>query len=164
MRGFFSTKITHKTSHLIGKADKKKLNTECGLNLDIKKDYRLYILSNKAKVIKLDGATLFFIFHDKTFPTISNFDKSTYKTILLDEGAVGPLSRGADVMAPGILKFEESCPAFEKNEVVGIEIQGKGIMAVGLTLVDFSEMRRIREGPIIDIYHLKGDALDSGML
>ncbi|KAI4293133.1 hypothetical protein PAPHI01_2407, partial [Pancytospora philotis] len=87
MRGFFSNKVTQTTSHIIGKADKKKLSAGSGVCLDAKKEYRIYMLSNKAKLIKAEGKALYFVFRDKTLPTIQNFDRAVHKTVQVDDGA-----------------------------------------------------------------------------
>lgn len=172
MKGFFSNKTTVTTTHIMGKSDKKKFNTQLtkqfsdanlsteghGL-LDIKKEYKIICLNNRAKIIKLEGSSMYFQYFDNTFPTIQNFDKDIYKVIKLDQGAAGPLLRGAEVMAPGVLKFGEINDNFEKDQVVGIEIEGMGIFAVGITLVSSIEMKKTKQGPVIDIIHIKDDEL-----
>lgn len=128
--------------------------------LDVKKEYKVYQISSKFKLIKDDSKYLFFEYYDKIYPTIHNFDRNIFKTVFLDEGAMGPLSRGADVMAPGIIKYKEKSAHFKKDDVVGIEIQENGIFGVGKALMDFEEMISKAEGPIIEIFHTKGDSLD----
>lgn len=164
MRGFFGNKTASTTNHIMGKADKKKINAIITDALDLKQEYKLFCMNNRTKVIKHNNSALYFLYFDKIFPTIQNFNKNLYKCVFLDDGAVGPLTRGADVMAPGILKHQEMCPEFSKNEILGVEIIGKGLIAVGMSLLSSEEMKKVREGPVVDIFHLKGDSLDDGKI
>lgn len=159
MKGIFA-KVDAKTQLTMSKADKKKYNAVLGNVFDLKKEYKIYNLSSKLRLFKDGPKVLFFEYFDKMYPTVHNFDKNVFKTVLLDEGAVGPLSRGADVMAPGVIKYQEQASKFKKNEVVGIEIIGKGIFAVGLALMDFEEVLQKKEGPVIEVYHTEGDSID----
>lgn len=160
MRGFFSNKTVATTSHIISKLDKKKINVLVNNALDLKQEYRLCLLNNRSQIIRKDDRSLYFQYYGKIFPTIRNFDKSLYKCVCLDSGAVGPLSRGADVMAPGILKYESMSSEFSKDDIVGVEIIEVGVFAVGLALMSSAEMRKAGEGSVISILHIKGDALD----
>lgn len=164
MREFFGSRTAATTSHTMGKADKKKINASIGDALDIKQEYKFLCMNNRTKVIKHNGTALYFLYFDKIFPTIRNFDRSLYKCVYLDDGAVGPLERGANVMAPGILRYREMCPRFSSNEILGVEIVGDGLIAVGISLMSSEEMESTKEGPVVEILHLRGDALDGGRI
>lgn len=155
-------KVEVKNLNILSKSEKKKFNTKLGNILDLKAEYKILTISTKLRLIKDDTKFLFFEYFGKVVPTIQTFDRSLYKTVWLDKGALGPLSRGADVMAPGLLKYSEKCVDFEKDEILGVEIEDEGIFAVGIALMSFKEMMAIREGPVIDILHSKGDKLDKG--
>lgn len=159
MRGLFD-KIELKNQSTMSKSDKKKYNSFLGNVLDLKKEYKIHQISSRLKLIKDDSKYLFFEYYDKIYPTVKNFNRDIFKTVFLDEGAIGPLSRGADVMAPGIIKYKDMSANFKKDDVVGVEIRENGIFAVGKALMDFEEMLLKAEGPVIEIFHTKGDSLD----
>lgn len=155
-------KIEAKNKSTLSKADKKKYNQKLGDLLDMKLDYSLISISTKLKLIRNNEEFLFFDYFGTVIPTVKHLDRSLFKVVWLDSGALGPLSRGADVMAPGIIKYLDKSPKFERDEVLGVEIEGQGIFAVGLALMSYDEMVVKKEGPVIDILHLKGDSLDRG--
>lgn len=161
MKGLFD-KLEIKHQHNISKSDKKRLNSLVGNALDLKSEYKVYHATSKLKLIKDSSRFIYFEYYDKICPTIHTFDKSIFKCVTLDSGAVGPLSRGADVMCPGIIKYKELCDKFEKDEMVGIEILNQGIFATGITLMSYDEMMNKKEGPVIKVLHVKGDRLDLG--
>lgn len=158
MKGLFD-KINAKTCSIMSKSDKKKYNATVGNVLDLKTEYKIVQITGKLKLISDSEKFLFFEYYNRVYPTIQNFDRSLFKTVVLDEGAIGPLSRGADVMAPGIIKYQDQSAHFKKDDVVGIEILNQGIFAVGLCLIDFEEMLAKKEGPAIEVYHIKNDKL-----
>lgn len=160
MKGLFSRDVPLKSTHPLSKLDKKKLAAQVNGGLDIKQEYTMSILSNKVQVIKKGPAVIYFKHHGKLFPAVTNFDMAVWKTVTLDDGAVKPLESGADVMAPGILLFEETCPDFEKDDVLGVEIVGRGVFAVGIALMSSREMKRTRRGPVVQVLHVAGDYLN----
>ena len=155
-------KVEVKNRNILSKAEKKKYNPKLGDILDMKTDYTVITVSTKLKLVKDNSGFLFFDYFGTVIPAIKSFNSSLFKTIWLDSGALGPISRGADVMVPGIIKFIEKCPSFHKDEILGVEIEGQGIFAVGIALMSYDEMVQKKEGPVIDILHVKGDSLDKG--
>ncbi len=148
------------TRHLLSKMDKKKINKLFENSaLDLKKDYEVVILKNKLEVIKHDNIPIFFKYNVNLFPTIQNFDKNIYKFCVLDEGALEPIKRGAKIMIPGILKYKELCSKFDKGEVIGIDVLNNGIVAVGITLMSYEEIIKIKEGIAVEVYHVINDRL-----
>lgn len=158
MRGLFS-KVSVTGSHLLSKADKKKYKALSNGLINIKDEYKQYIFSNKAKAIRCDGKSLFFEYYEYFCPTIRNFEESGFKRVCLNEGALQPLLNGSDVMVPGVLLFEHLCPSFEKDEVLGVEILNHGIVSVGAATMSLEEAKRVKNGVLIKILHVKGDYL-----
>lgn len=158
MKSLFE-KLEIKMQLTMSKADKKKYNSALGPVFDIKSEYKIHQVSSKLRLFKEDTRFLFFEYFDKMYPTVSNFDKNLFKVVVLDKGALGPVSRGADVMAPGILKYKDQSSVFQKDDVIGVEILEVGVIAVGKCLMSFDEMIKIKEGPVIEIYHTKDDAI-----
>ncbi|ELA42508.1 uncharacterized protein VICG_00607 [Vittaforma corneae ATCC 50505] len=164
MKGLFDKIGTKTCCSTMSKSDKKKYNVAMGNVLDMKTEYKMVQITGKLKLIRDSEKFLFFEYYNRIYPTIQNFDKSLFKTVVLDEGAVGPLSRGADVMAPGVIKYQNQSVHFKKDDVVGIEILNQGIFAIGLCLIDFEEMLLKKEGPVIEVYHIKNDMLDQNLI
>lgn len=157
-------KVEVKNQNTLSKAEKKKFNPAIGNILDMKTDYKVLTLSTKLKLVKDETRFLLFEYLGRVYPTVSTFDKANFKTVWLDAGALGPISRGADVMAPGILKYLEKCPEFDRDEILGVEIEGQGVYAVGQVLVGYKEMVQTKEGPVVEILHCKGDNVDLGRI
>ncbi len=79
----------------------------------------------------------------------------TYSTIFIDKGAIRPICNGANVMRPGIVKWEGN---FKSGDIVAVKDEQHGkIIAVGLALVDSSEIQKIIKGVIIKNLHYVGD-------
>ena len=125
----------------------------------MKADYTVLSIRTELKLVKNKEE---FIFFDFLIPTVKYLDRSRFKVVWLYSGVLGPLSRGAHVMAPGIIKYLDKNPKFEKDEDLRVEIEGQGIFVIGLALMSYEEMIEKKEGPVIDILHLKGDSLDRG--
>lgn len=152
------------SQHSIGKAEKKRINSLVENALDLKSEYKVCHVSNKIKLVKDGEKFVYFEYYGKLCPTIHTFDRKIFKCVALDSGAVVPLSRGADVMSPGIIKYKDLCDKFAVDEVVGVEIIGQGIFAIGITLMSYDEMLAKNEGPVINVLHIKGDKLDLGTM
>ncbi|ORD98119.1 MCTS1 [Hepatospora eriocheir] len=159
MKNLFKN-VEIKQSNKMSKKDIKQLNKLNYVCLDLKLSYTQVTLKNRVKIIKNnEGKALYFEYFNKVYPTVENFDRKLHKTVLLDEGALGPLNRGADVMIPGIIKYKDKIEEFEKDEIVGIEIETVGIFAVGKTLFSLKEMINKNSGVGIEVYNLKSDKI-----
>jgi len=177
MRGLFKN-FTLSSSHIISKQDKKKYNctlatqasstcngtlntqtTGSGTLLDMKRDYHLCHLNNGAKVIRDGKESQFFIYEKFIVPCLKNFNPEVYKRVFVNSGAKVPILRGSDVMAPGIALYREKCQDFGRNEIVGIEIIGEGLVAVGITKMSLEETCR-ETGIAVEVIHVINDDLN----
>lgn len=163
MRGLFN-KLEIKSRNTLSKQEKKKINNFVGKKLDLKDEYKILCTSNKLKIILGKSHPVYFEYYDKIYPTIFSFDKSYYKTIVLDSGAIEPLKRGANVMCPGVLKYLELSDKFEKDEIVGIEIINHGIIGIGFALASYDDVIQQKEGAVVEMLHIEDDALYSNSL
>lgn len=74
---------------------------------------------------------------------------------VVDAGAVPHICNGADVMRPGITRFEGT---FTKNELVAVQEQRHGkYIAVGLALANRPDAEAMRKGPVLQTIHYVGD-------
>jgi PUA-domain protein len=75
--------------------------------------------------------------------------------IIVDIGAVKPVSKGARVMAPGIVKVVGE---FEKNDyVVVIDEKYEAPLSIARALYSSEEIRRMARGPVAESVHHIGD-------
>ena len=161
--------------HLLSKKEKKKLFEE------LSNTYR-YIMEEKNNIKRLkveritttdDGIELilinefpsFFKYHNKYYPTLHliaeiisnksvNYVKEVFKYAVVDEGALKPLLRGADVMKPGIK--ETNC--FKKGDTIIIFLIDKWIpIVIGEALKDYDEQQE--RGKVIKNLHRIGDKI-----
>ncbi|KAH9411349.1 hypothetical protein HK407_05g10160 [Ordospora pajunii] len=163
MKGLFN-KIEISSSCCLGKKEKKDINKHIGQELLSKDElYMVYKSKKKVALIALGKHTILFCLNRKYFPTIRYLEErgtERFCEVFLDEGAVGPLSRGADVMIPGVMKYRELLKSrFKKGDVVLVNIIGRSIVAVGEAIIDFDEMNEEGTGVCIEVYHRIGDEL-----
>lgn len=148
------------TSHVMSKRDRKELCARTAGAADQKAEYRMYALPNRVQVVRLDGRSLFFQHYGRLFPTVAHFAATGFRRVTLNEHALAPMLRGAPVMGPGLLVCADLCAPFEKDEILGVEVVGHGVVAVGVALRSFEDVRARPDGPAVDVLHHRGDALD----
>ena len=77
--------------------------------------------------------------------------------VMVDMGAVKFLANGADVMAPGIIKFEGN---FKKGDIVVVQDeQHQKPIAITSALYSVEESKRRQHGKILKNIHYVGDRL-----
>jgi PUA domain protein len=91
---------------------------------------------------------------ERLIPTLRVVERIALPRVVVDMGAVGPVCRGADVMAPGVKRVHGPVRAGELVLVVD-ERHGKAL-AVGEALVS-SEQMTGRRGRVIRNLHYVGD-------
>lgn len=110
------------------------------------------------EIFLVNGVPALFRSEGRVFPTLffGEFVASAPK-VVVDMGAVPRICNGADVMAPGIVRFEGT---FDRGDltVVVDERHGKPI-AVGETAYSSDEASRIKRGVIVKNVHFVGDKL-----
>jgi PUA domain protein len=92
------------------------------------------------------------------FPTLTNkMFVSCFPTAVVDMGAVAFVCNGADVMAPGIIRYDGT---FSKGEVVVVVDERHGRpLAVCFTLYNSEEARKVKQGRVLENVHYVGDKL-----
>ena len=135
-----------------------------GIQLDVPK-------SAQVEILEPDDETKFVII-DKRFTFISKAGATAgsssyipfvgsaeavrlFPSVSIDEGAVKYIIKGADVMRPGISKYDEWG---EAGKLVVVREDKKGrAAAVGKTVVSSSEMAELKKGNCIKNLHHAGD-------
>ena len=141
----------------LSKREKKKLLQELkslynltlhasNIEVVIEEDVKLYLVDGVPGFILVKGDTL--------IPHLRYLIKKGHcflPKVVVDQGAILPISRGADVMAPGIVKFEGE---FDKNSiVVSVDEKARAPLAVGRALYSLNEISKIKRGRVIENVH-----------
>ncbi|MEM2419799.1 MAG: DUF1947 domain-containing protein [Candidatus Bathyarchaeia archaeon] len=110
------------------------------------------------EIFLVNGKPSFFKIGQNIYPTLT-FDKAlaSMPKIVIDMGAVRHICNGANVMAPGIVRFEGE---FEKGDLVVVvdEKYGKPL-AIGETFYDDNQIGRIKHGVVVKNVHFVGDKI-----
>jgi PUA domain protein len=111
-----------------------------------------------AEIYLFNGKPILAKIGERIFPTLlfNEFLGSAAK-IVVDMGAVPHICNGADVMAPGIVRFEGN---FERGDFVLVvdEKYGKPL-AVGEALLGIEEAEKIKQGVVVKNVHFAGDRI-----
>jgi len=111
-----------------------------------------------AEIFLINGKPLLVKAEENVFPTLifTEFLVLAPK-VVVDMGAVPHVCNGADVMAPGIVRFEGE---FREGDFVLVvdEKYGKPI-AVGETLYNVGEAKKVKHGIVVRNIHYVGDKI-----
>ena len=111
------------------------------------------------KVILVDNEIDFMIHEDNIVFTVRGLSKYTPKEyfVVVDMGAVGFVTKGADVMVPGIVDADER---IQKSDYVWIcDETHRKPLAVGMAFMTGEEMKSKKTGKAIKNIHYVGDKL-----
>ncbi|NYT00521.1 MAG: DUF1947 domain-containing protein [Methanocellales archaeon] len=108
--------------------------------------------------ILVNGDPIFFMMGDRLFPTLKGAlrFKPKRNRVIVDMGAVKFVSKGADIMCPGIIEADIE---IQKGDLVIIsdEVHGKPI-AIGIALISGEEMMSNKGKAIKSVHHV-GDKI-----
>ena len=110
-------------------------------------------------VILVDNDIAFMIIEDDIVFTLRGLYKYQPKEyfVIVDMGAVGFVTKGADVMAPGIVDADE---CIQEHDYVWVcDEKHKKPLAVGIALITGEEMKGKKTGKAIKNIHFVGDRL-----
>ncbi|MEM2045163.1 MAG: DUF1947 domain-containing protein [Candidatus Bathyarchaeia archaeon] len=150
--------------HFIRSKDAKRLLKEACEKLKI--PLESLSLSDKVECLEADFCELFLVdkrpilfrVNDKIFPTLFFIEaiKSLPKAVV-DAGAVPYICNGANVMAPGIIRFEGD---FQKGDIIAVvdEKYGKPI-AIGEVNYGRQEVSEVKHGAVVKTIHFVGDKI-----
>lgn len=109
-------------------------------------------------IFLINGKPLLFKTESGIFPTLVFTELiALAPKVVIDMGAVPHVCNGADIMAPGVVRFEGS---FNKGDLVFVvdEKHGKPI-AVGETAYSDAEAAKIKHGAVVKNIHFVGDKI-----
>jgi PUA domain protein len=109
----------------------------------------IYLFNNKPLLAKTG---------ENVFPTLvfNEFLNSAPK-VVVDMGAVPHVCNGANVMAPGVVRFEGE---FRRGELVlVVDEKHRKPLAVGETMYNAEEMKSVKHGVVVKNIHYVGDCV-----
>ena len=108
--------------------------------------------------ITKDGKLLFFYSANKLIPSIKLLQqKNLLKHIIIDMGAVPFITKGSDLMRPGIVGISSDV---EKGEIVAIKDEKNMVtLAIGKALFSKNEIEEMKAGKVILNLHHVGDKI-----
>ena len=110
-------------------------------------------------VLLVDDSIDFMMLNNKVVFTLHGLTKYQPNTnfVVVDMGAVGFVTKGADVMAPGITDAD---PKIQKDDLVWIcDEKHRKLLAVGVALMTGGEMKTKKPGKAVKTLHYVGDRL-----
>jgi PUA domain protein len=147
--------------HFASKHDSRdyidKVQASCGLTLDVPKSAQVEMIEpdEGIRFLVVDGRFTFVELGDSILPFVgSKALTGLLPSIHIDDGAVKYILKGADVMRPGISKFDD-WGATEK--LVVIRDGAERGLAIGRSLVPSSEMAGLSKGNCVKNVHHAGD-------
>jgi len=120
----------------------KKWNVKCKRVKEVQlKSCLVYECDDKVWVVKRN---------DVEFPFLE-YVKEPY--VVVDNGALPFILKGADVMRPGIVELSE----FNKDQIVAVKNMKGLTIAVGLALFSSEEIKTMEKGKVIKTLHYIND-------
>ena len=114
--------------------------------------------SDVGAVYLIGGKPLLYKAGDKVLPTL-HFTEFTAQApkIVVDMGAVPYVCKGADVMAPGIVRIEGE---FSKGDLVlVVDMKFGKALALGESLYDAEAAKQTKKGPVVKTLHYVSDKI-----
>ncbi len=151
----YSLKAKEAKKILIAVSEKLKINVESILGSSVNVEV---VEADVGEIYLASGKPLFFKAGETVLPTLL-FNEFTLRApkIVVDMGAVPYVCKGADVMAPGIVRVEGE---FGKGDIVQVvdEKYGKSL-ALGESLYDSQTARNVRQGVVVKNIHFVSDKI-----
>lgn len=153
--------------YALSKREKKKITGMLSKQypgLEISKDLFMEFYEEKGlpRILVIEGVPAFFEYKNRWAPHLKYLLKNGYNWVpyvVVDMGAVKPLLRGADIMAPGI---REVIGEFRPEDiVVVVDEKYRKPFVVGESLIDSKPLAsgEIKRGKVILNIHRAGDRL-----
>jgi PUA-domain protein len=136
-------------------SDKLKINVEEKVG---SKALVEVVESEFGELLLIEGKPLLFKVGGMVFPTLMADSLLTgISKVVVDMGAVRFVCNGADVMAPGIVRYEGS---FSKGDIVlVVDVKHGKPLALGEILYTSEEVKAIKQGPVVKSRHYVSDKI-----
>ncbi len=148
---------------VVSKHDSRNLIADiersAGIRLDVPRSAQVEILEpdEESKFVIIDGRFTFVSGSEGGYlPFVGSAEAvGLFPSVTIDEGAVKYIIKGADVMRPGISKYDDWGDA-GKLVVVREDKKGRAA-AVGRTMVASADMAELKKGNCVKNLHHAGD-------
>ena len=150
-----------KKRYFLKKKKVKEIKSELGNygSFISNKDKLEMLESEKYDFILVNGEPYIIIINDKPYPTLKaalNLELNG-KVVVVDMGAVKFMSKGADVMSPGIVDADEEI--VPEDIVLIVDETHNKPLAIGISQITGPEMVENDEGKAIKTIHYVGDEI-----
>jgi len=135
----FSQRLKVDAEQLLGSKPRIEVNEA--------EEAEIFIVNGKPLLARSSGALFPTLAFDEVLPLLPK--------IVVDMGAVPYVCKGADVMAPGVVRIEGD---FDENDLLLVldERHGKPL-AIGVALFNSQAMKNLKQGKIMKNIHYVGD-------
>jgi len=106
------------------------------------------------QIILSDGKPVLLKGVHGTLPTLISASLFPLKRIVVDMGAVGPVTNGANIMAPGVERADEGIS--RGDQVMIVDKQHEKPLAIGVALADSGSIKG-QKGEVVENLHHIGD-------
>jgi len=120
-------------------------------------------IERKDKIIFKNKEPLFFEYKGRTVPTLkfvlklNEKNQNFLKKVVVDMPAVPFMAKGADVMRPGIVEFDDD---IKENEIIVIvDENNKKPLAIGISTLSSEQLKETEKGNVIKNIHYVGDEI-----
>ncbi len=136
-------------------------STKLNLNLDATFSTKPNVETaetDSIQIIVVNQKPLFYKTGENVYPTLLATEIiAKLPKIVVDMGAVPHVCNGADIMAPGIVRYESE---FNKGAIVTVSDEKHGkLLAIGETLLNSTEAKTAKKGLVIKNLHYVGDEI-----
>jgi len=148
-----------KAKQLNNKEAKEIINTFSSFAFDISKYKRFEIVyTDKEQLLVADKDAIGFYHNNVCYPSLKLLlttpNNTTIPSIYLDLGAIPFITKGADLMKPGVKDLEQ----FDKSSLVIMkDTIHKKPLALGLAEFSSEEIKTMDKGKVIKTLHYIGD-------
>ena len=136
-------------------SEKLKINLESllGAKIDVE-----VVEGEPDNLLLINGKPMLFKAGDAILPTLTASEiLAKLPKVVVDMGAVRFVCNGADVMAPGIVRYEGNFG--RGNVVVVVDVQHGKPLALGEIQYTSEEVKTVKQGPVIKSKHYVSDKI-----
>ncbi len=136
-----------------------KVSDKLGINIDefVKSKVTVEAIeTDKGEVLLVNRKPLLFRIGENVYPTLLFQEVlSRLPKVVVDMGAVRHVCNGADVMAPGIVRYEGR---FEKDSLVlVVDVKFGKQLALGQIQYDSETVKTVKKGVVVKTIHFVSD-------
>lgn len=146
-----------RTKQLNNKETKEIINTFSVYNLDLTKYKRFEVVyTDKEEILLGDKETIGFYHNNVCYPSLKLLltVQTNIPCIYLDLGAIPFITKGADLMKPGVKDLDN----FNNGQLVIMkDAIHKKPLALGIAEFSSEEMRTLEKGKVVKTIHYIGD-------